>query len=781
MTILGRTLRGAAAVLSILAAGAAPLPARPPDLVELLPLTENWLMVHVDDGHVVHHGKGQKRTQERVEATPLDAARADRPESWTISSPDDPAYAQGKSPLRVSRKSKGTDFAWLVERWVNNRAVNVSPDHAKEHWITLELPSPMRRGASYSVACGDLMSGFPNLTLKYDEKKCRTEAVHVNTVGYATDAPAKYGYVYYWMGRLGSLDVRPLVGRPFHLVEAASGVAAFSGKLAFRAPKEQPETFHLKDSPPHGNFLKADVCEADFSPFIRPGRYVLSVEGVGCSFPFAVEADVYRGPFLAAVRGLYHNRSGIALTKPYTEYERPAPHHPKLTPGFAGKLVYTRLRFTESVNRGPIDAAVAGPLDCWGWYQDAGDWDGYITHLTVPTVLLFAYETAPGNFRDGEQNIPESGNGVPDLLDEAAWLPRFFLRLRRELAAKGWGTGGVGSRVCGDYHGDDGEGVPSYLDVNRRWVVFGEDPLSTVRYAGVAAHLAWCLRRAGVSDPEKADWEKEARESYAWAEANAKPEDERLGLSVPRAYAAASLFRLTGESKYEERFRADMARVTPQSMVWDEDRYGPWAYLLGGGKAVRDPALTERLRSAVLASCDHAAVQTPSRRALRWGGNWSFPMLVGHQTTPWIMEGIIGHALTKDSDPARAAAYKAAVHTTCDYFLGTNALNMAWITGVGPRHPAGVFHMDAWYNGKDRPHPGIIPYGPWRKEKDLGQGPWDQAWPHPTAYPGIDEWPGNERWFDNRCSPMNGEFTVHQNSCFAAAAFGWLCAPARKP
>ncbi len=52
-------------------------------------------------------------------------------------------------------------------------------------------------------------------------------------------------------------------------------------------------------------------------------------------------------------------------------------------------------------------------------------------------------------------------------------------------------------------------------------------------------------------------------------------------------------------------------------------------------------------------------------------------------------------------------------------------------------------------------HPGLIPYGPWKKEKDLGQGPWDQAWPHKTVYPVIDQWPGNERWFDNRNSPMN--------------------------
>jgi hypothetical protein len=45
------------------------------------------------------------------------------------------------------------------------------------------------------------------------------------------------------------------------------------------------------------------------------------------------------------------------------------------------------------------------------------------------------------------------------------------------------------------------------------------------------------------------------------------------------------------------------------------------------------------------------------------------------------------------------------------------------------------------------------------------------------VYPEIDAWPGNERWFDNRCSPMNSEFTIHQNLAPTAALFGFLCAP----
>jgi hypothetical protein len=179
----------------------------------------------------------------------------------------------------------------------------------------------------------------------------------------------------------------------------------------------------------------------------------------------------------------------------------------------------------------------------------------------------------------------------------------------------------------------------------------------------------------------------------------------------------------------------------------------------------------------VLATADAIAIEVPAKRSLRWGGNWYMPMLVGQQTTPLMLQAAAGYVLTKHSDSKKAERYLSALYTTCDYFLGCNALNMTWVTGLGPRHPLQVFHMDAWYNGKSEPHPGIIPYGPWRKEKAQGQGPWDAAWSYQTVYPAIDSWPGNERWFDNRCSPMNSEFTIHQNIAPAAALFGLLCAP----
>jgi hypothetical protein len=744
-------------------------------ITQVLPLTDRILMVHFDDGQVSHSQAGQPWGQETVLASPLNTITASSTNSYRISSTNDDFYATGLRPAQVGRKTKGTDFAWS----------NVQPYCAKEHWVYLTLPQQMQRGRTYELDTGSLASNGRYWTVTFDETRARSEAVHVNLLGYVPGAPQKYAYVFHWVGDQGSLNLAAYQGRTFRLINLATGTAAFSGTLNFRKAATQQETGQAGDTP-KGNFLGADVYECDFSAFTNTGRYVAAVDGIGCSFPFSVQADVYREAFRTVARGLYHNRSGIELKQPCTAHGRPAPHNPALTPGFTNKLLYTSLRMTEwgseGGNAAALLAAAKGPLTASGWYQDAGDWDSYYSHLAVAQHLLFAYEMAPRNFSDGELNIPEGINGWPDVLDEAAWLPRFLYRLRHELLSRGYGTGGVGLRIAGDAFGSDNPNSilqGSWRDTNRTWVVSGEDPWSTYRYAGVCAHLAFCLNLTGVSDPEGINWATEAAQAYAWAAANTLAGDPTnnspAALRHPRAYAAAALFRITNDPAYETQFLSDVSSINSTTVLEQgETAFPVLLYALGGGAAQQNPAVRARLRSAVLATADEYGINTAAKRSLRWGGNYWMPMLVGQQTTPAVLELAAGCAVAKSSNPAKARQYLGILHTTCDYFLGVNSLNMTWVTGLGPRHPEQVFHIDAWCRGY---HPGMIPYGPWRTENANPTWVTDHDWPNLTVYPAIENWPGNERWFDNRWSPLNSEFTVHQNLGPAAAAFGLLCAP----
>ena len=62
-----------------------------------------------------------------------------------------------------------------------------------------------------------------------------------------------------------------------------------------------------------------------------------------------------------------------------------------------------------------------------GGYHDAADFDTFAYHLPATAQVLTAYELYPAAFGDGDLDLPESGNGVPDVLDEAEWGLSFYI------------------------------------------------------------------------------------------------------------------------------------------------------------------------------------------------------------------------------------------------------------------------------------------------------------------------------------------------------------------
>ena len=234
---------------------------------------------------------------------------------------------------------------------------------------------------------------------------------------------------------------------------------------------------------------------------------MVAVDGIGCSRSRSTRTFTAK-PSAPSLAACITTAAGLNSSRRTPLLPRPVPHHPALTPGFTNKLFYTTNRFTEWGSEGgnatTLLAGQEGLSQAAGWYQDAGDWDSYYSHLLVAQELMFVYEMAPRNFSDGELNLPEGINGVPDILDEAAWLPRFCYRLRHELMTRGYGSGGVGLRIAGDAFGADNPGnilEGSWRDTNRTWAASGEDPWSTYRYAGACAHLAYCLSLTGAREP----------------------------------------------------------------------------------------------------------------------------------------------------------------------------------------------------------------------------------------------------------------------------------------
>ncbi len=763
---------------------------RASELVEVLPLTDRILMVHFDDGTVTPAKSGQDhQSGDVVSVDPLDRARAATADAYRISSTDDPAYATAQQPSSVGRKSKGTEFSNHCDTWAG-QCVNSAPDRALEHWLYLFLPSPLQRGKTYRIDTGDLAQNTSSTTLSYDETRLRSEAIHVNLVAYSTRSQGKYGYIYHWLGDRGGLDLSPIVGRPCHLVRTSDGKAVFSSTVGFRKSKDNVETGQAADTP-RANFLGADVAECDFSSFNTPDEYVLSVDGVGCSFAFRIAEDALRQPFQLAMKGIFIQRSGIPISAAHAQgFTRPAPHNPGVTPGFAGQLKYTTTRLFDvsardasAADKAIWEAGILGDIDTWGWYQDAGDWDAYFSHSAIPALLLTLFELNPDHFTDGELNIPESGNGIPDLLDEARWLLRFYHRTRHAILDAGYGTGGVGgARVMGDLWGKDQPGgivAGSWQDTARTWVVSGEDPWITYRYAALAAHFGQALQGQGLADPEGIDWRKEAEDAWTWAQSNTRPGDgtgHGYSLQQLRMYAAVALYRLTGDETYHTAFKEDFAAT---GATHDADSHH-WLMLYSMLPADQvDQSIRSKCIASLGARATSLLASTAYDRATRWGGDFYMPMFLGHGSTPLIADGALAIEVLSDLSADAKLAMKTRVYTTADYFLGTNPLNMTWITGLGPRHPTGPFHLDWSASGAPSPPAGIIPYGPVATARDWmaqpPEGPWSSNWPNSDLHPAdIEQWPGHERWFDQRTGISSCEYTVHQTTVVAAVVYGSL-------
>lgn len=226
-------------------------------VVDITPIHDRMVCLHLNEGSVEHHKRGQKRSDEKVIIFPLDLIKASEKASYSFTSKDDRAFQTEVNPIIVGRKSKGTDFAWFADSWENGRAVNKRPDHTKEHWIYLTLPKAMKPGATY-VLYAPNVTGAHKPQIKFTFGEERSEAVHVNLLGYVPSAPQKFGYLYHWAGDQGGVDFSRYVDKKFALIDE-SGKERFSGAVKFRMPKTQQETLQLNDSKPYGNFLNADV------------------------------------------------------------------------------------------------------------------------------------------------------------------------------------------------------------------------------------------------------------------------------------------------------------------------------------------------------------------------------------------------------------------------------------------------------------------------------------------------------------------------------------------
>jgi len=764
------------------------------DLVRILPVTNKILQITLDEGHIDYFGIHQDRYDgNKNYYRKLNTGRATDLSFYTITSSDDDNYIEAQNPVHIGRKAKGVHF--------NNIYQPSEPKVIKNHWIYLELPQEMQSGKSYTITLDRVASNVNEYTFVFDAKQHRSPTIHVNQIGFVPEAP-KYAYLSHFMGDFdsaphlnGALNLDDYDGARFDLIDVSTNERVYSGTVAFHKSKSNNE-FKTSKGFAHTNMTLADVWECDFSDFSTPGEYKIVVENMGCSYPFEIGADVYREPYYYTSRAMFTQRQGIIQEiEPDVLY----PRDHRTADGLEMRY-YPDLTDEDSFDPDAGEGKVYG---VWGWYHDAGDWDGYAHHYRVPMTLLALYDLKPENFSDGDvdlkykvaENEPwiyEHENGIPDVLDEAMWLIKFYKRAKDTLMAQGYSDGGVPGYV-GVNAGHDKDGtLPSWQDDRVMALKGGKIVTMTYRYAACAAWLASCLDKAndGSKHPQSSGWIEEAEAAYAWAQSQNKDGDSEVNRAMMEASAA--LYRYTADTVYQNNFKISKNNNNRfgNAPLWYNLQSWHFAALnfamISDDQPGLDSGLKQNCINAIKNRADIETVNTAASRSFRYGADNDIAFILGVFSTPKIFLSAAAYELTGKQK------YLDACYTTCDYTLGGNQMDMVKISGVGENPEQQPFHIDSWclydYDSQVFTNPilpGYVPYemhrnGDWMSgdKGEIGNGwSWvgDEDFSRSTAYPHINDFPDGEARFWNRNSIAGSEWTVHQTLCQAIFAYGYLC------
>ena len=207
--------------------------------------------------------------------------------------------------------------------------------------------------------------------------------IHLNQVGYGADMPKK-------------------------------AVITGKGENCFVVSADNGMVFEPSITEPCFDSASEDTVRiVDFTEVKKPGQYFLFADGLKKTF--YINERPYRALTGALVKGMYYQRCGCALDEKHAGV-------------FQHKICHT--------GKATLIDDKSVVMDVSGGWHDAGDYGRYIVPAAVTVGhLLYAYELFPKAFGD-ELNIPESGNGIPDILNECRYELEWMMKMQRQAGIK---------------------------------------------------------------------------------------------------------------------------------------------------------------------------------------------------------------------------------------------------------------------------------------------------------------------------------------------------------
>ena len=442
---------------------------------------------------------------------------------------------------------------------------------------------------------------------------------------------------------------------------------------------------------------------ADFSQLHDTGTFYMDIKGLGRSCNFNIQDQVHRKVGIASLKAFYYQRASMPLLPAFAGKWSRKEGHPDTV-----VLIHPSAAFKTRTTR----SVIAAP---GGWY-DAGDYNKYVVNSGISTAtLLSAYEDFPQYFDSIETNIPESRNGVPDILDEALYNMRWLFTMQDPQ------DGGVYNKCTNAKF--DGMVMPDKA-VAPRYVV-QKGTAAALNMSAVMAQGARIFRKYRYQFPWLADSCRIAAErAWKWAlEHPDMPYDqnkmnkEHSPEIVTGGYgdkhfndewlwAAAELFVTTGSQAYFYKIQTQMndSIVVPS---WSNVGILGYYTLLRHKK--QQPAYAQDI------------VNKMKTRMLTLADNYlpagTFYTAMGHTKKDFIWgsnavaanQGILlikAYLITGDKK------YREAALTNIDYLLGRNATGYCFVTGIGSKSPMHIHHRPSIADGIIEPVPGLLAGGP---------------------------------------------------------------------
>jgi endoglucanase len=464
----------------------------------------------------------------------------------------------------------------------------------------------------------------------------------------------------------------------FYVVDVSTGNVAFKDGLFYS----------VSNDPATGLTLYG----GEFSSLETDGSYFIRLSNGDSSFIFTITPDVFEDALNKTLKGYYFQRCGTALLQANAGvYFHPTCH---------SEDGYYHSSTGQSGFR----------LTTGGWH-DAGDYGKYIVNAGISVgTLLLAYENFPEKFNMDDLNIPESGNGVPDLLDEVRYELEWFLTMQKD-------NGGIYFKITK-------EQFESFImpnnDSGTRYIY----ELSSNATADFAAVMAMAARIFQTYDSQFGEQCLNASLlGWNYLSSNptivppggfTNPSGTFTGVygdnndSDERLWAASELFETTGQSVYHDYFTANYNQggIINSTQWWGNLKNLALLTYLKSKQSSSNQSLKNQIKNSLTAYCNTLVNRVSAN---------GFGVTINPGEYTWgCNSDVLNKALLLIfgyEEIGNVNYYESAL-MQLNYILGTNAHNFSFITGVGTNSVMHPHHRPSASDGIVNPVPGLLAGGP---------------------------------------------------------------------